>query len=306
MSYWYWIKEMLKSGFIDLGSLSETNEGTPQGGVISPALCNLVVRQVLDIPIKKGKWIGIKNVNIVSYADDAVITISPNLKSKPETVEMSVTRILSDIIMNLSEAGLELKQEKTRVIWDETPFDFLGFEISRGRGIRPSKKKLKNHHKKVTDLLKKGSRISNVNSTIRGFYNYYAHFSSGKMWKSLRKLDWYNGRWLWKKGMDPKKIVTYTDIPKCTKYISPQRGATPLLPEYEKFFSDRKWTGRKKYLAKKQKGLCPICNQKLGNDPSHLETHHIKPKGVGGKDKNSNVWLIHQSCHHLIHQEGKL
>jgi RNA-directed DNA polymerase len=40
---------MLHSGFVEMGTLHETNEGTPQGGVISPALCNLVVRQVLDI-----------------------------------------------------------------------------------------------------------------------------------------------------------------------------------------------------------------------------------------------------------------
>jgi RNA-directed DNA polymerase len=299
--YAIWIERMLRSGYIENGKFYTTQEGTPQGGVISPALCNLVLRQILDIPLSEKKFVGIKQLNCTSYADDAVIILTPNLGCKTETIERSVSSCLEYVKNNLSIAGLELNETKTKVITDDTPFDFLGFQISRGKGIRPPKKKIKAHHREVMSLLRKGSRMTNVNAVIRGFYNYYAHFSSGKMWKSLGKLDWYNTRWLWKKGLNTESIVTFTDIPKTTKYISPKKGATPLLGEYSQFYNDRLWPSRKKYLAKKQKDVCPICNNRLGNNPSFLEAHHVLHKNKGGKDKNSNVILIHQSCHQMIH-----
>jgi hypothetical protein len=43
------------------------------------------------------------------------------------------------------------------------------------------------------------------------------------------------------------------------------------------------------------------CKGRLGYEPSTLQTHHILEKGKGGKDKNSNVILIHKGCHEAIH-----
>lgn len=299
--YQNWIKQMLHSGFVEMGTLHETNEGTPQGGVISPALCNLVVRQVLDIPVVTTKVKAMSTIKIVSYADDAVITLVPEQSCKKETISKGIQTTMQLIRENLKRAGLEIKESKTRIITDDTPFDFLGFEIQRGKGIRPSPKKIQTHHLKVKTLLRTRTRISNVNAVIRGFYNYYAHFSSGRMWKAIKKLDWYNRRWMWKKGLNPKTLISFTDVPKTTKYRSPTKGSTPLISEDVKFYQDRQWTPRKKYLANVQKDRCPVCNQRLGRDPSYLETHHILHKANGGKDKNTNVWLIHQSCHQQRH-----
>jgi hypothetical protein len=155
----------------------------------------MVLRQVLDIPVMDCKISGICRKNLVTYADDAVIVLTPKSESqlpKNFIMETALTAFKVVVATSIKEAGLVLNVSKTRCITDNTPFDFLGFELRRGGGISPSKKIILNHHREVTKLLKSGTRIANVNSKIWGFYFYYAHFCSGKMCKSIGKLDWYN------------------------------------------------------------------------------------------------------------------
>lgn len=52
-------------------------------------------------------------------------------------------------------------------------------------------------------------------------------------------------------------------------------------------------------LCKKQKGICPVCCTPL-RDGTDLEIHHIKAKSEGGKDKISNLMLLHQVCHRQV------
>lgn len=312
------VERLLKAGYWFEEKKHETTEGTPQGGVISPTLSNLVLRKVLDIPMANtpkghfGKYI--QNITLTTYADDLVIIIAPsgrkdNINQWQSEISQNVLKWLKQ---QLSIAGLELKESKTRVITDDTPFDFLGYEIQRGKGIRLKQGMVKKLREQVKSKLRRGRGqrrvLKEINPILRGVYNYAAKFSSGKMWKQLSNVDFDIGKRFHKlyKTYDIGQ-VKYTDVPKTTKYISVKKGATWLVDkEYWDKRNLAKLSPRKKALYKKQNGICPHCHGKFTLKAEEiLETHHLKAKGKGGKDKNQNVSLYHDQCHKEIHQQEK-
>ena len=72
------IKAWLKSGVMDDGQFSETNEGTPQGGVISPLLANIALHGMEELvkeyarSLKGGKRDNQSSISLIRYADDFV------------------------------------------------------------------------------------------------------------------------------------------------------------------------------------------------------------------------------------------
>ncbi len=285
--------------------------GTPQGSIISPTLSNLVLRTILDAQIIKtpktvsGKYI--KSINLTTYTDNLVITIVPKHRGKDHKWQPEVSQKVIDwLTKQLTIAGLELKSSKTRIITEE-PFDFLGYEIQRGKRIRLATKMTKKTRVALKQSLKYGRgqhRIQKeTNSIRRGVHNYAAKFSSGKMWKQLRKIDFEITRRN-HKLLDEYDIgqVRFAEVPKTTKYISVAKGSTWL--ENKEYWEKRNLTGltqRKKFLYKVQNGVCPHCKRRFTLDRiEDLETHHIVAKGKGGKDKNKNVNLYHQQCHKEI------
>ena len=85
--------------------------------------------------------------------------------------------------------------------------------------------------------------------------------------------------------------------------------ANPYLVEYEEYFNkrslklcfDQQTNNIRLKLAKKQKGICPICKESLvskyGNVFYELEIHHIIPVVSGGKNILKNMTLLHKTCH---------
>ena len=114
----------LVESFLRAGVLEEargwqpTERGTPQGGVISPLLANLYLNP-LDHQMAKAGW------EMVRYADDFVILCRS---------EAEAQRALEAVRHWVSEAGLTLHPEKTRVVDASAPggFDFLGYHFERG------------------------------------------------------------------------------------------------------------------------------------------------------------------------------
>jgi len=313
------VERLLKAGYMHHECRYETTEGTPQGGVISPTLSNLVLRRVLDIPMAKtpkgyfGKYI--HSITLTTYADDLVITIVPN---KPDMINLNQWQsevsqnVLNWLKPQLMLAGLELKESKTRVITDDTPFDFLGYEIQRGKGIRLKTGMVKKLRTSIKSKMRRGRGqqrvLKEINPILRGVYNYGAKFSSGKMWKQLGQIDFDISERLHKlyKTYDIGQ-VKYTDVLKTTKYIAVKKGATWLVDK--EYWDKRNLTmlsPRKKTLYQKQKGICLHCQRKFTLKAEEvLETHHLKAKAKGGKDKNQNVGLYHAQCHKEIHQQEK-
>ncbi|MEM9543311.1 MAG: group II intron reverse transcriptase/maturase [Cyanobacteria bacterium P01_E01_bin.42] len=136
------IKEWLKAGFIDKGQHNPTETGTPQGGVISPLLANIGLHG-LETYIKQCN----PKLGIIRYADDFVVTA----KDKE-----SLERVLIQITQWLSQKGLEISAEKTRIVHINDGFDFLGFNLRRYNGkllIKPQKKKVLAFCKKIGQTL---------------------------------------------------------------------------------------------------------------------------------------------------------
>jgi group II intron reverse transcriptase/maturase len=139
------IGKWLNAGVLEAGMLTHPEQGTPQGGVISPLLANIVLHYVLDEwfeadvrPRLKGKAF------LIRYADDFVIGTSR---------EDDARRIMDVLPKRMSKYGLTVHPEKTRLIrfhpertsepsdeagTDPEPrtFDFLGFTHYWGRSRR--------------------------------------------------------------------------------------------------------------------------------------------------------------------------
>ena len=111
--------------------ITSNDRGTPQGGVISPILCNIAlngIQTVIDrhnnqLNIKKfNKGVGKRTLHLVRYADDFVI-LSPS--------KDWIHHIINDLKDFLSPRGLEINEEKTTIQHITDGFNFLGWEIRR-------------------------------------------------------------------------------------------------------------------------------------------------------------------------------
>jgi RNA-directed DNA polymerase len=102
------IQKWLKAGVVEDGQWFQTEEGSPQGSVISPILANLYLHYVLDLWVKAWRKKRARGeVIIVRYADDGVLGFEQR-----EDAE----RFLAQLRERLRKFGLELHPEKTRLI----------------------------------------------------------------------------------------------------------------------------------------------------------------------------------------------
>ncbi len=101
------IQKWLKAGVMEDGEWSETEAGTPQGAVISPLLSNVYLHYVLDQWTDQWRRTARGDVTIVRYADDAIL----GFQSQDEA-----ERYLAELRAHLLEYGLELNEDKTRLI----------------------------------------------------------------------------------------------------------------------------------------------------------------------------------------------
>ncbi len=174
------VRQWLKSGVVDKGQLHKTDEGTPQGGIISPTLANLTLNG-LESGLAKflrdtlgPKEAGRGKVNLVRYADDFVVT-----GSSKELLETTVRPWIEGF---LRERGLELSKEKTRVVHIDEGFDFLGWTFRKFGGkllIKPSKKNQKAFYSKVREVIAASLSVPTdvllmrLNPILRGWAKYH-------------------------------------------------------------------------------------------------------------------------------------
>ncbi len=175
------IKRYLKSGVMEDGLLVKTEEGSPQGGPLSPLLANIY--------LNKFDWeIGGRGVPVIRYADDIVVLA----KSK-----RAAERLLESCRKYL-EGKLKLKvnAEKSTVVsvLAIRNFKFLGFALGRGKKgyyIRAHAKSLKKAKQKLRELTSRSQGrnvrvvMDNVKVYIRGWLGYFGIASM----KSLME-DW--------------------------------------------------------------------------------------------------------------------
>jgi RNA-directed DNA polymerase len=215
------IKRFLKSGVMEEGKYSDTEKGTPQGGIISPILSNIYLHYVLDLWIEKVVKRDCDGyVEILRYADDFVICVRFKKNTK---------KIIGALKERLSKFGLELAEDKTRIIkfgksvYNKAKkngkkvdtFNFLGFthycDTDRNGKFKIGKKTDgKKLGAKVRDVSKWLKRVNNmlpikeiwktVSAKLRGHYQYYGvtgnYRSLNKFYYEVTKLlyKWLNRR----------------------------------------------------------------------------------------------------------------
>jgi len=210
------LKAWLKAGYCDQGSLFPTNDGTPQGGVISPLLANIAlhgmenrIKQYAET-LKGRKRDNRDSISLIRYADDFIILHE----------ELNVVKKCQEIIADwLSDMDLELKPSKTKLthtlskIEGNVGFEFLGFHVqqfttgifrcaksSNGKPlgfntiITPSKAKVKLHLIKIAEVIDthktapQAALISKLNPIIRGWSNYYSTKVSKETFNKVDQL----------------------------------------------------------------------------------------------------------------------
>jgi RNA-directed DNA polymerase len=191
------IDRWLQAGVMESGRLTIPDEGTPQGGVISPLLANIFLHDVLDQwvehivrPRLHGK------TKLIRYADDFVLLVHN---------EEDVARVMSALAKRLERFGLRLHPDKTRAVSFNSPgrgkpraqrarsFDFLGFthfwarsrkgtwvvkqRTATGRFSRASKAAKERCHRMMHTTL--AAQHRSLCLLLRGHYGYYGITGNG-------------------------------------------------------------------------------------------------------------------------------
>ena len=182
------IEAFLKAGVMEGMESWEPEDGTPQGGVISPLLANIYL-DPLDWLMKE------HGLEMVRYADDMVV-LCRDAGTAREALE--------EVSRWMAGAGLTLHPDKTQVVdltGSGSHFDFLGYRFWRSRTggikrlIRPkSWRKLRGNLKPLTKRANAHSLeaiVKKLNPILKGWYGYFKHASAGM----LAKMDgWVRGR----------------------------------------------------------------------------------------------------------------
>src|SRR5512140_1952040 len=190
------IRGWLKAGVFEKGKgFAPTEEGTPQGGVISPCLLNVAlhgleeaagVRYEASDPARTKRGCPA----LVVYADDMVA-----LCHTKEQAEQVKARMASW----LSPRGLSFNEAKTRLVTLEDGFDFLGFTVRRHAGklitmaSKAAVKRVK-HRLAVEMRALRGTNAATVLTTlspiVRGWANYYRGAASSRTFAALDRYLW--------------------------------------------------------------------------------------------------------------------
>jgi hypothetical protein len=194
---------MLKAGCMAEGKRLPTEQGTPQGGVVSPILSNVLLTP-FDREMRS------RGYQLTRYADDWVVTC--HTRKEAEHVLTEATRILSTL-------GVVLNRDKSRIVHVSQGFEFLGYKIKRGSrplhlssekirsGVRPGalyavpREKSVEHFK---DQIRRRTRrkapvttqelIDDINPVIRGWGLYYCKAHVRKL---FHRLDGWIVRRIW-------------------------------------------------------------------------------------------------------------
>ncbi|MBE9037210.1 group II intron reverse transcriptase/maturase [aff. Roholtiella sp. LEGE 12411] len=293
-------------------------QGTPQGGVVSPLLANIALNGIESIhryhyDYKKGSKVHDKtpNKSIVEpsarYADDMVIILRP---------EDDATEILERISEFLRKRGMNVSQKKTKVTAATDGFDFLGwhFKVQKNGKFRciPSVDNFKAFRKKVKHIVNNSNygattKAEKLAPVVRGWRNYHKFCKMDGSKNSLYYIqkraytvfnketnqDRYSSKKLLDKAF-PK--VPYSE----NKHVSVKGTKSPYDGDTA-YWSERKsklYDGETSKTLKKQSHRCASCGLKF-IDEEKVHLHHID--GNHANWKKNNLEAIHESCHDYKH-----
>ena len=191
------IAEWLKAGVVDRGRYAPTEEGTPQGGCISPLLLNIALQgmeHAAGVEYDYRGYVKGGRPTVVTYADDFIALCHSREQAEQVHDRLSVW---------LAQRGLGFNEDKTRITKVDEGFDFLSFNIRRyhkasGTKVltRPSCDAMKKMRRRIAEELRvlRGASPEEVirvmNPIIRGQATYYRSGASSKSFQALDNHLW--------------------------------------------------------------------------------------------------------------------
>jgi len=201
----------LKAGVVEKGRFAPTEEGTPQGGVVSPLLLNVALHgmeraagvRYQQTGVHAGQTVPGSPV-LIRYADDLVALC--HTRDEAEQVKARLAGWLAP-------RGLAFNEDKTRVVTLDEGFDFLGFTVRRQSGkllIKPSKAALRRVRERLRTEMRalQGANaamvLARLNPIIRGWAAYYRTAVSSEAFSALDRYLW-RLTYKWAKHGHPNK-----------------------------------------------------------------------------------------------------
>ncbi len=212
------LRRWLKAGYMDRSTLHPTDEGTPQGGPLSPVLANLALDGLEELLSRRFPPHHRHKVHMARYADDFIIT-----GATPEVLTHEVRPLVERF---LAERGLRLSPEKTVITHVDTGFDFLGQNVRKYSGkllITPSRRSVHAFLEKVRGIIRKnktaaaGHLAMLLNPIIRGWANYHRHIVSASCFSAVDHAIW-KALWHWARRRHPGKNAAWVK----KKYFPPR------------------------------------------------------------------------------------
>lgn len=300
------LRRMLKCGYMERGHHHHTKKGVPQGGPISPVICNMVLDGLEGMLSRKYNALGEEVVFFARYADDFVV-----MCRKHDWMDM----IRSDVSAFLAERGLRLSEEKTRVTTPEEGFDFLGFHIKREQGrvkLLPAQENqwsilskvesaIANDHGRDATLL-----IEKLETLLRGWSNYYQYC---KAKKTFQDIDGMVANYLEKASCTIKIMRIGKRKPR--KYHRIADGCNPHAFEWQHYLEERNTAAVLRRRAshsvlyrtwKAQAGFCPVCMRRITSQTGFsIHGGYVRYSKRAGEMIQQ---LLHIECHERIHRES--
>jgi RNA-directed DNA polymerase len=217
------LRAMLKAGSYGKGQLFPSERGTPQGGVVSPLLSNILLTP-FDREMRR------KGYQLTRFADDWVVTCESAAEARAA---------IAAALRILSELDVQLHPQKTRVVHVQRGFEFLGYLVRRGKQLRlppgrivtgaksgglyayPREKSVQRFKDRVRQLTRRGvplktkDLIEQLNPVLRGWGHYYkrAHVRT-----LFNKLDNWIERRIWSHRYKCWRNCGWKQLPKRKMY----------------------------------------------------------------------------------------
>jgi RNA-directed DNA polymerase len=271
-------------------------QGTPQGGVVSPLLANIALN-------------GIESIGqSVRYADDMVFFLKPGEDEN---------KLLDKVSKFLAERGMKVSEKKTKVTASTDGFDFLGWNFfvqgnnGKFRSV-PSEENFKAFRDKAKFIINNSNygaeiKAEKLASVVRGWRNYHKYCKMDgskyslwdishrafKVFLKQQSVNRYGAERLIKKAFP---TVGYSE----NRFINVKGDKSPYDGDLT-YWSSRNsalYDGVTARALKKQNHSCAHCGLKLTSDET-VHLHHVD--GNHNNWKSSNLIAVHQSCHQLMH-----
>ena len=265
------LRQWLKAGYMEKRRLFPTEAGTPQGGVASPLLANWTL-DGLEATVK-GLFGKRAKVHVVRYADDFVV-VAETREILEQTVKPAIQKFLT-------ERGLRLSEEKTKITHIGEGFDFLGKTVRKFGPqliVQPSKAAAKSIREKLGTLLSQSRSVPydvllcKLNRLLRGWGNYHRFTSSARVFSKMdhwfvwglwrwikrqhkgkrlrRHLTKYFAKGLWRHSAwntddGPRKLIELVRLSALglKRHIKIRGAANPHDPQYADYFRLRRELG---------------------------------------------------------------